>query len=140
MTDTGATSDRHTGVMNDRYWSYCRGHERQSRYWTSHWRNRYYWSLLLEPQATRTDTGDWSRKQQIQYWRPEPQTTDNTGDWSHERQQILEPQEASDRYRRLEPRTTTTGDDTGAMEPQATTNGATRERQILEPGTTKPIL
>jgi len=59
---------------------------------------------------------------------------------SHERQ-IQETGATNDSiYWRLEPLTTTTGDDTGAMEPQATTNGATRERQILEPGTTKPIL
>jgi len=101
------------------------------------------------------------------YWSHKKRATD-TGDWSHEQQQILlEPQDeeqednhhwgaTSNRYRSHKRRqqilktgamkdrkywTTTTGeDDTGAMEPQATTNKATREQQILEPRTTKPIL
>ena len=119
-------------------------------------------------QEIRLETG-WSHERQLhnRYWSHKKKRVTDTGDWSHEWQQILlEPQDeeqednhhwgaTSNRYRSHKRRqqilktgamkdrkywTTTTGeDDTGAMEPQATTNKATREQQILEPRTTKPI-
>jgi len=105
-------------------------------------------------QQIRLETG-WSHERQLhnRYWSHKKKRVTDTGDWSHEWQQILlEPQDeeqednhhwgaTSNRYRSHKRRqqilktgamndrkywTTTTGDNIGAMEPQATTNRATR--------------